>query len=245
MKFVSIRLALLLLAVFTINAQAELVGLWLFDEGSGTTATDRSGNGSDGIINNATWTDGKFGGGLEFNGTDANVEIPHSPNLSVEQFTLMAWMSVPGFTGTWQTIATQNTDGPTRNYGLFINNGSGLIHYSFTSGNGWQSFNATSNPVDGEWHHIAATYDKTNFICYIDGEVDAQTPNTLTPDIANTVVTIASWVGGGWLRGKLDEVALYNSALSQAEIQQVMVGLATPVESKGKLAISWGQLKRF
>ena len=43
------------------------------------------------------------------NGVDANVEIEHSPVLSVKEFTLMAWVNVPGFTGGWQTIATQNT----------------------------------------------------------------------------------------------------------------------------------------
>ena len=242
-KFTSILLTLLLIVFVAGYAKADLVGLWLFDDGTGKVAKDSSRNGNNGTINNATWTDGKYGKALEFNGTNANVEIQHASMLSVETFTLMAWMNVPGFTGNWQTIATQDTAGPNRNYGLFINNGSGLIHYSFTSGKAWQSFNATSNPVDGKWHHIAATYDKTTFKCYVDGKVDGETPNNLKPDNASTVITIGSWVGGGWLKGKIDEVALYNNALSQADIQKVMNGLATPVESKGKLAISWGRIK--
>jgi hypothetical protein len=243
MKFTCSLLTLLLIAFVATYAKANLVGLWLFDEGNGTIAKDSSGNGNNGKINNAAWADGKFGKALEFNGIDANVEVEHSPVLSVETFTLMAWVNIPGFTGGWQTIATQNTDGPTRNYGLFINDGSGLIHYSFTSGNAWQSFNATSNIVDGKWHHIAATYDKTVFKCYVDSKVDGETPNNLKPDNASMVITIGSWVGGGWLKGRLDEVALYNNALSEAEIQQVMLGLATPVEIKGKMATCWGSIK--
>jgi hypothetical protein len=226
-------------------SEAELVGQWLFDAGKGDIAVDSSGNGNDGTINNAEWVEGKFREALEFTGSSSNVVIQHAPVLSVEEFTLMAWMNVPGFTGAWQTIVTQNTDGPTRNYGLFINDVSGLIHYSFTSGNAWQSFNAGTNVVDGQWHHICAAYDKRNFICYVDGEIDGQTPNTLEPDTANTIITIGSWVGGGWLKGSIDEVALFNHPLQQNEIKLIMEhGLESKaVEPQSKLTTTWGSLK--
>ena len=183
---------------------------------------------------------------LEFAGVSSNVGIQHDPVLSVEKFTLMAWMNVPQFTGAWQTIVTQNTDGPTRNYGLFINDGSGLIHYSFTNANAWQSFNATTNVVDGEWHHICATYDRENFICYVDGKIDGQTPNNLKPDTADTVITIGSWVDGGWLKGKIDEVSLFNHPLKDSEIKQIIEhGLGSEsVEPQNKLATTWGDLKK-
>ena len=245
-KLTSILLMLLLIVFVAGYVKADLVGLWLFDEGTGTVAKDSSRGGNSGKINNATWTDGKYGKGLEFNGTNANVEIQHASVLSVETFTLMAWMNVPGFTGNWQTIVTQNTDGPTRNYGLFINNGSGLIHYSFTAGNAWQSFNAGSNVVDGKWHHIAATYDRKVFICYVDGEIDGQTPNALKPDTVKTVITIGSWIGGGWLKGVIDEVALFNNPLKQNEIKQIVANglVSKAVDSQGKLATTWGNLKK-
>ena len=223
-------------------ARAELVGQWLFDDGGGDVARDTSGNENDGQVNNADWVAGQFGGALEFAGGASNVEIQHAEELSVQEFTLMAWMNVPDFTGAWQTIMTQNTDGPTRNYGLFINNGSGLIHYSFTSGNGWNSFNAASDVVNGEWRHIAATYDETTFICYVDGVNDGEEAVDLPPDNAESVVTIGSWVGGGFIAGRLDEVALYDSALSEAEVQAAMLGIVA-VEPKGKLAVTWGELR--
>jgi hypothetical protein len=243
MRVISSLLSLLFVVFIAAYAEADLVGFWPFDEGQGSVARDMSGNGNDGTINNATWTAGRFGRALELNGIDANVEVEHSSVLSVEEFTLMAWVNVPGFIGAWQTIATQNTDGPTRNYGLFINDVSGLVHYSFTSGNAWQSFNATSNIVDGQWHHIAATYDKAAFKCYVDGVVDGETPVDLTPDNADTVITIGSWVDGGWLKGTIDEVALYNNALSEAEINAAMNGLIAPVDGKDKLTTCWGSLK--
>jgi hypothetical protein len=112
------------------TAAAVVVGQWLFDDGGGDVAKDTSGNKNHGKINNAKWADGKFGKALEFSGAASNVEITHAPVLSVEQFSLMGWVNVPALTGGWQTIVTQNTDGPTRNYGIFVNNNGGVIHYS-------------------------------------------------------------------------------------------------------------------
>lgn len=239
-------LVIIIFSFIPIALNAELVGAWLFNEGKGDIAEDASGNKNAGKINFAKYVEGKFGKALEFNGTNANVEIKHAPILSVEKFTLMAWIKVSDFTGTWQTIVTQNTDGPVRNYGLFINQGSGLIHYSFTSGRQWQSFNARTNVVDGKWRHIAAAYDKKIFKCYVDGEVDGETPNTLKPDTAETIITIGSWVGGGWLKGLIDEVALYNEALSQEQIKQAMNGIkSAPVDKKGKIASCWAKIKEL
>lgn len=243
MKLRTMAVTSALAMLVTLGARAELAGLWLFDEGSGDVAADASGNGNDGTVNNGGWAAGKYGGALELNGVDSNVEVPHGGALSVNQFTLMAWVDVPAFTGGWQTIATQNTDGPTRNYGLFINDGSGLIHYSFTSGNAWNSFNANLNVVGDGWHHIAATYDNATFKCYVDGAIDGETAVDLVPDTAESVVTIGSWVGGGWLAGKIDEVALYSNALTDAEIAAAMTGQATAVAPGGKLAVTWGSLR--
>jgi len=247
MKYLSIIVFIFILTYSSVS-NAELVGAWLFDEGNGDVANDASGNKNHGKINFAKYVAGKYGKALEFNGTNANVEVKHAPVLSVEKFTLMAWINVLDFTGTWQTIATQNTDGPTRNYGLFINNGSGLIHYSFTSGKAWQSFNARSNIVDGKWRHIAAVYDKKVFRCYVDGKNDGETANVLKPDTAETVITIGSWVGGGWLKGLIDEVALYNDALSEAQILKAMDGIkkaGQAVDKNGKLSSYWGRIKSF
>jgi len=225
------------------TSQAGLVGLWTFDDGSGTAAADRSGNGYNGKVNKATWVAGKFGGAVGLNGTDANVEVAHGAKLSVTNFSVMAWVNVPAKTGNWQTIMTQNTDGPIRNYGIFINNAAGQVHYSFTSGKAWQSYDAKMNVIDGAWHHIAATYDGAKFRLYVDGKLDAETDNKTKPDTATTVITIGSWVGGGFLKGSIDEVALYDNALTAADLAKVMTGLSTPVEPNGKTTTAWAAMK--
>jgi hypothetical protein len=94
-----------------------------------------------------------------------------------------------------------------------------------------------------EWHHVAATYDAESgdAIVYLDGEEDAKgsfhgeiTPNT------NVV-----WIGRGnkpYFDGIYDEVAIWNVALSQAEILHAMNTLHA-VEPSGKLASTWGRIK--
>lgn len=228
-------------------AEAKVVGQWLFDEGAGEVAKDTSGNKNDGTIKNAKWVNGKFGKALDFNGANSNVDVPWAAPLSVETFTLSAWVNVPGFTGNWQTIFTQDTAGPTRNYGIFINNAGGVIHYSFTFGKAWQSFDAKTSVVDGKWHNVCASYNKEAFVLYIDGVEDARQARNVKPDTAKTVVTIGSWVGGGWLKGAIDEVALFDEGLSAAEIKaQILGGLASkPVEPQGKVAAYWAAIKAF
>ena len=65
------------------NVSAELVGQWKLDEGSGTIATDATGNGHDGeLIGDPQWVDGYFVGCLEFAGSPDKVDIPHSADLN-------------------------------------------------------------------------------------------------------------------------------------------------------------------
>ncbi len=78
---------------FTSPACADLVGWWRFDDGSGTTAMDSSGNGNDGTLNGgAQWTDGQIGGAIQFNGSDSFVAAPHIP-LNSQSFTIAMWVN--------------------------------------------------------------------------------------------------------------------------------------------------------
>jgi len=74
-------------------ADPSLVGWWKFDDGSGTTAMDSSGNGNDGTLNGgAQWTDGQIGGAIQFNGSDSSVTAPHIP-LNSQSFTITMWVN--------------------------------------------------------------------------------------------------------------------------------------------------------
>ncbi len=74
-------------------ATAEVVGVWLFDEGKGKTVRDASGNGHDGeIIGEVAWADGKFEKALEFDG--GHVLVPHDNVMNLRQWTMTAWIKV-------------------------------------------------------------------------------------------------------------------------------------------------------
>ena len=225
-----------------------LVGAWLMDDGTGDVVTDSSGNGLDGKIakGNPEWVKGKFGGAMEFGGADM-VTVADNAALDLKSFTLAAWINIPKISGPWQIIASKEARNPTgRNYGIFGHINDGVIHYSFTTG-GWKSYNAKTNVTDGSWHHVAATYAKPDFKLYIDGEVDAEEAPDAYPETNDSPLFIGGCdIGGYWMTGAIDEVALYDRALSKEEIAELMeVGMAsvTPVEPAGKLVTTWSQIK--
>ena len=246
MKYFLICFIILGLSVGT--ASAGLVGLWLFDEGSGTVAKDSSGNGHDGEIKGAQWGTGKFDGGLVFDGDDM-VIVPDNDGLDLTSFTLAASIKVDGQSGKWQIIASKENRNPTqRNYGMFCNINTGVIHYSFTTSSGWKSFDAKTVVTDNQWHYVAATYEKPNFRMYLDGEVDAEVAPDTAPDNTDNVLFIGGCdIGDYWMTGIIDEVVLFNDALSQDEIRKFASNGAksvlTAVQPAGKLSVIWGKIK--
>ena len=225
-----------------------LVGAWLLDDGGGDTVEDSSDNGLDGQIAKGApkWVKGKFGGAMEFGGADM-VTVPDNAALDLKSFTLSAWVNIPKITDRWQIIATKENRNPTsRNYGIFGHVNTGVIHYSFTTGN-WKSFNAKTKVTDGKWHHIAATYKNPDFILYLDGKVDGQTAPGTDPDNHDNMLFIGGCdVGNYWMTGTIDEVVLYDRALSPAEIGELMdkgITGALDVKPGGKLATTWSRIK--
>lgn len=243
---------ILALLAFTPNLMAVtadgLVGAWLFDDVEGNIVADSSGNELDGEITagNPEWVEGKFHGALKFGGTDM-VTVPDNDALDLTSFTIAAWINSPSTSASWHVIAAKEARNPTgRNYGIFghVNNGS--IHYSFTSG-GWNSFDAPTNVTDGNWHHVAATYERPNFKLYIDGVLDAESAPDVDPESNESPLYIGGCdIGNYWMTGTIDEVALYDRALSEAEIAELIAdGLVSvaPVEPIGKLSTTWSHIK--
>ncbi|MDE0019947.1 MAG: LamG domain-containing protein [Candidatus Poribacteria bacterium] len=226
-----------------------LVGAWLMDDSSGKTVSDSSGNGLDGeaVSGDPQWVDGKYRGALEFDGDDM-VTVPDDSKLDLETFTLAAWVNIPAISGAWQIIASKENRNPTgRNYGLFAHINSGFVHYSFTTNNGWKSFDAKTPITDGQWHHVAGTYDGTTFTLYLNGAEDASTKPGTKPDSHDNVLFIGGCdIGGYWMTGAIDELALFSRALSAEEVNELKEGLegVLSVDPRGKMAAAWASLKR-
>jgi hypothetical protein len=141
----------------------SLVGYWTFDEGSGTIAKDYSGNGNNGtLINGPTWTTGKVGYALSFDGVDDYVQVNDSPSLKPKYITLIAWVGPRPNTNNGQIISKTETG----NYSLGYEGGSARGGF-FVGG----SYLNVTTPIPSitEWHFIAASYDGLVANIYIDG----------------------------------------------------------------------------
>jgi hypothetical protein len=210
--------------LFTVNAATSgLVAAYSFNEGSGTTLTDLSGNNNNGTISGATWTTaGKYGNALVFNGTNARVSIPSSASLNVTTaMTLQAWIMPTATQSGWRTIMQRQADA----YFLNASNSNGpLLPSGGGTFSGTTAFvsGTTANPVSA-WTHVALTYDGSTLRLYVNGTQAASQARTGT--IQTT--TNPLWIGGNnpygeYFQGRIDEVRVYNRALTQAEIQTDM-----------------------
>ena len=252
LMFLTLGLLMLihLTASHTIALDTEgLVGAWLLDEGKGDTVTDSSDNGLDGKIaqGKPKWVKGKFEGAMEFGGSDM-VTVDDDNALDLSEFTIAAWINIPKVSGAWQIIASKENRNPTgRNYGLFGHINTGVIHYSFTTNSGWKSFDAKTVATDGDWHHVAGTDDGSDFIFYLDGGIDAQVSPGTKPDNHDSFLFIGGCdIGNYWMTGVIDEVVLYDRALSEKEIGELMedgISVALDVQPGGKLVTTWSQIK--
>ncbi len=245
-----ITVLMLLLGIFCYfritSADADVIGVWLFDEGNGKIVKDASGNDHHGeIVGEVAWVDGKFENALEFDG--GHVLVPHADVMNLRQWTMTAWIKVPEIVNPYQVIMGKEA-WPDRNYTMWIR--PGVMTFGFTLPGGAQDLQVGSKEVtDNEWHFVAGVYDEKNLIPYVDGERFNPRGAAGKPATNNAPFIIGAQGpagNGGPLKGIIDEVAVYNTALDEDEIAEVMEGLTKQfhaVEATGKLAVTWGYLK--
>ena len=227
-KGVSIIVGIAIL-LFAYSASATvvtdgLVSWWTFDEGTGITAYDSQGDNT-GTINSAAWTTDTAGsassGALYFNGSSANVTVPDADSLEPTTISLEAWIK-PDVTGPWQAML-----GKDGSY-LFDMPTAAPRALMWVTG-GTINFPGNTALSSGTWYHVVATYDGTTGKVYLDGTVD--TSVTFSADTMNASgagLQIGSYVSSGYFEGIIDEVRIYNKALSLSEVQQNYAAIPEP-----------------
>ena len=205
-----------------------LVAAYAFDEGTGGVAIDASGNGHFGTISGATWANGRYGGALSFDGSGASVLLGSLGTFYNSGFTLEAWVQKASaarndvaVVGSWT-----GSGGPM----LWVDHLA--TRYHLTLGGGLSSYlDSGHNPVAGQWQHLAATFDGTTARFYIDGSEVAS--RTASGGIGSSDVWRVGAYGsspGGFFDGLIDEVRVYDRALSASEVEADMnqpVGIAS------------------
>lgn len=246
--------------LFVSNAFAKIdknsvVGMWLFEEGGGNIAQDSSGKVNNGnIAGPKKWTQGKFGKGLQFDGNSVWVEVPFSDSLALEELTMVAWGNVDQAKGTrWQSIMMRGQN--PRNYLLCIDKDTQKLQLSITKGaaDAWAGPIDGPEVTDGNWHHFAGIIgQKAGLAIYLDGQKIGQQAYS-KPSLNAVPETLRigdGSAGGHQLGGVLDEVAIFNFPLEEADIQDIMnnglekvTGLKISVESKDRVVTMWGNIK--
>ncbi len=217
-----------------------LAGYWKFDETSGTTAADSSGSGNNGTLTNGpTWTTGRIDNALSFDGTNDYVTMGDPTNSSLDfpasDFSLSVWVLTPAkdtssathlITGKWtyNTLGNGGYGLATRygKYTLQMGSGSGVCNSILWYG----SNNSLNDLVGGTWEHVVATFDRDGYIrLYVNGtqsyskDISAASACDLSNPYPFTVGSRDS--GGTFFQGSIDEVRIYNRALSASDVQEL------------------------
>jgi len=257
-RFMTVLFALTLIGMQADAQKGGLVLYFDFDQNSGKTVKDRSGNGNDGIINGAFWGKGKFGSALKFDSTKkAFVEVADSPTLNPDQeISYMAWFVSDAFDNTRGIISKYTGGGNQRSYNLRLHHNIKGALSTEVSANGAFQLGVSTTDVhsdavlkDGQWHHAAISFKGGEFLrMYIDGNLTNESKATATKTLFdnNTPLRIGTDFNDEdtrFFNGSIDEVAIFDRALTEAEIQKAMDGDIAPVNPGGKLALTWGGLK--
>jgi hypothetical protein len=142
-----------------------LVAAYSFDEGSGATAADLSGNGNAATLSGSTWsTSGKYGGAAQLNGTSGLVTVPDSPSLDLSSgMTLEGWVRPTSF-GASQTLIAKERPGGGFPYGLELDNG---LPTAYANTGTFGSAGGASALPTATWSFVAATYDGSILRVYV------------------------------------------------------------------------------
>ncbi|MBC8230001.1 LamG domain-containing protein [bacterium] len=241
-------LMLMSFVTFAADFKEGLVLYLPFDEGKGDVAGDISGNSHDGKIDSPEWVDGKFGKALKFNGDGSGtfVTVESTDMLNVNEMTFMAWINADHWNGTRQIVgkSVHGGCGGRTQYGLFSEGGAFILRFETEAGR--VDINIPPPPT-GEWVHVAFTNDGKEAKIFINGTEEGKGA------IAGKLNANADpWrIGQDCDRanyifaGLIDDVRLWNHALSEKEIGDYMKrGVDVfPVEPQNRLSTSWGKIK--
>ena len=207
----------------------QIIGEWLFDEGSGTTARDTSGNGNDGTISGATWTSGINGNALSFINGSSQVALGAGTALDPSVFTITAWVKPADISGGYNYIYSNARDCCGSYSGINF-----YFAYNHLGGDIWniaggwpggvkQLGSVAVIPNNSPWVFVVFSYDGSKMALYVNGHLD----NTLTTNMAvGQPASYPSYIGRMGMtplgiNGAIDQVRLYSNAIIAANIEKM------------------------
>ena len=200
------------------TAPSGLVNWWLGDG----NAYDLIGDCNGSLLGGVQFGPGKVGAAFTFDGINDYVSVPFVPSYDFApagQFTLMAWI-IAQPRSQFQSVVVKCPPSGEWDWGLWIDSNN-----RFISGlNNFQTLTSTTVVQSGVWHHVAVTYSNGTWSLYVDGAIQAQTSGIY---ITQSTGSLAfgrkgeSFSNPGYFQGSIDEVMIFNRALSDAEVQVI------------------------
>lgn len=203
----------------------RLVAWWKFDDGSGDTVADSSGLGHNGKLKgDPNWVDGITGGALVFDGDGDYVDMGKDPAFDIKnQITVSVWVKVNAFDEDWQNVISKGD----RAWRLQRNWNKNTLEFACSGlvvqGSDWGPVYGNTDVNDGHWHHVVGVYDQQNICLYIDGSLDASAAASGSIRINDEPVYIGenSQIPNRFWNGMIDDVRIYNYALSAEEVSEI------------------------
>jgi hypothetical protein len=207
-------------------AQAELVGWWRLDEGSGTTAFDSSGNGNDATFQGSpAWVeDGKLGKAIKFNGTSDYLAAPDSESLDIngDQVSMAAWVNGEDWPAANHVVRKVADTGTGSIYMIRVQPDTVRVYLNTSAGE--TVIDGTTTLATNEWIHIALTYDGAEARIYVDGQLDVAVDVSGELTQSDNELRIGRGEPAGYFMGMIDDVRVYNHALTEDELLAAMEG---------------------
>jgi PGF-pre-PGF domain-containing protein len=223
------------------NNESQTVLYMPFEGGSNSTYTkDYSGYGHKGNVTGPIWnkTGGKIGGAYEFDGIDDLINVSNSEKISLKTaITIEAWIKQINSAG-MRTIVSKHNE-----YILRVQNessGGGFSCYIYVDGFWSPATQVNKELTDEFWHHVACTWDNStgDIKIYVDGKLNAsQSGQKGSINPTNNPLSIGNWdddlfnVTSFW-KGTIDEVRIYDKALSPEQISAIYESENESINSK-------------
>ncbi|MBM3237270.1 LamG domain-containing protein [Candidatus Poribacteria bacterium] len=249
MKNIVLTVLMVSMIMFPLLGEAindnSLVLYLSFEENQGDKTKDQSETGTTGSLkNDVKWTkDGKYGNALSFAGANQYVEVPNVPQLDItKEITMEAWIYPIEVQGDSSLYGRRNS---ANQGGYCMQWTAGKIETWIHIG-GWQGTRGkqTVTPKTGMWHHVAGVYDGKKVIQYVNGELDIEFAlSGAMNNVAEVFRVGQAQTSLTPMHGTIDEVTIYNRALTQKEIQEDMNGVLLAVSPSGKLTTTWAAVK--
>jgi hypothetical protein len=219
------------------NLQNGLVGYWPFCG----NANDESGNGNNGVVNGATLAEDRFGNAgsaYSFDGNDG-ITMPPSDilNIALSDFSISLFMKPSNIEGLNKNIIGKRYYSLGNGYSVNIENG--RVFSELLDANSTTYTGSTSEVALNEWQHVCATFDRDgNSSIYLNGQLEGSLPiSNESGDLSNSSELFIGYFapvgpdcfnGCLFFEGSIDDIAIYNRALTPAEIAQLYAGNIAP-----------------